>query len=615
MARPSRLSLACATAVLALALCAAGRAAERERCFAGPRPNHSALARGTSPALSSADPIGAAACRELYRVDGTGLCVAVLDTGLRTTHLDFAGKVLAQKNFTEDNGGNANDASDGNGHGTHVAGIVCASGVHAGVAPGAKIVPLKVLDDSGSGYYDDIEAALQWVVENHEAYNITVVNLSVVSGGSLTVPYTNGVREKIQALRALRIPVTAAAGNRYHENGAKQGMCAPAVFPETVSVGALYAADVGPSSFGTSRAYSTAALRVAAFSQRLSEALGGTSRTDVFAPGAPLTSSGIGDDTDSATAMGTSQAAPLAAGVVLLLQEHWLRHTGQLPTVEQVEAALRGGATPVVDGDDEDDNVAHTGETFGALDAVKALAATGFEPMAALEGGIVVASEPTATPDPASVGAPVDFAVAANAAEGGNVLVRWDFGDGLHADGATARHVYAAAGSYTVRVTLRAGGAALERTLSVAVADGGAARAPMAVDKLMAKLDFRRDGNDQLSLKARVELPQGFEPEGAVVALGAGSFEGEFVLDAKGRAKLPGLGGCKIDTRKGRVVLGLKRQRLAQALRDAGLPVGDAAHADATLYVTLGIGEAAYGASVQVRYSAKAGKGGIARSQ
>ncbi|MCK6470529.1 MAG: S8 family serine peptidase [Planctomycetes bacterium] len=611
MSRPHRQMLAFAAAVLAL--CSAGRSAERERCFAGPWPQHSAQARGASSALYPADPIGAAACREVYHVDGTGLCVAVLDTGLRTTHLDFADKVLAQKNFTDDS--NADDASDGNGHGTHVAGIVCAGGIHTGVAPGAKIVPLKVLDDSGSGYYDDIEAALQWVVENHEAYNITVVNLSVVSGGCLTAPYNNGVREKIQTLRALRIPVTAAAGNRYHENGGKQGMCAPAVFPETVSVGALYAVDVGPSSFGTSRAYSTAAQRVAAFSQRLSEAQGGESRTDVFAPGAPMTSSGIGDDSDSATAMGTSQAAPLVAGVVLLLQEHWLRHKGQLPTVEEVEAALRGGSTPVNDGDDEDDNVAHTGETFAALDAVKALAASGFEPMAAAKGGIVVASEPSATPDPAQAGVPVDFALAAQTVDGGNVLVRWDFGDGLHADGAHVRHVYAAAGSYTVRVSLRSGGSKSARTLSLAVAESGAAVQPMAVDNLLAKIDFRRDGNDQLSLKTRVTLPQGFEPDGTVVTFSAGTFEAAFVLDAKGRAKVAGLGACKLDARNGCVTLGLKRQRLAAALDEAGLPGGAAANAAATLYVTLGIGETAYGANVQVRYSAKAGKGGVARSK
>src|SRR6266446_874342 len=61
--------------------------------------------------------------RQTFSVSGTGLTVAVLDTGLRTTHIDFAGRVRAQRNFTSDNGGDENNAADGNGHGTNVGGI------------------------------------------------------------------------------------------------------------------------------------------------------------------------------------------------------------------------------------------------------------------------------------------------------------------------------------------------------------------------------------------------------------------------------------------------------------------------------------------------------------
>jgi len=57
--------------------------------------------------------------RELFKVDGAGLTVAVLDTGLRTTHIDFAGRVVAQRNFTADNAANPADATDGQGHGTN----------------------------------------------------------------------------------------------------------------------------------------------------------------------------------------------------------------------------------------------------------------------------------------------------------------------------------------------------------------------------------------------------------------------------------------------------------------------------------------------------------------
>src|SRR4051794_1451233 len=68
--------------------------------------------------------VRASQARQLFMVTGKGLCAAVLDTGLNTQHVDFTGRIAAARNFTPDNNGDANDASDGNGHGTNVAGIV-----------------------------------------------------------------------------------------------------------------------------------------------------------------------------------------------------------------------------------------------------------------------------------------------------------------------------------------------------------------------------------------------------------------------------------------------------------------------------------------------------------
>jgi subtilisin family serine protease len=104
--------------------------------------------------------------RESFAVNGTGLTAAVLDTGLRTTHVDFAGRVPAQRNFTADNGGNQEDASDGNGHGTNVGGIIVANGTHRGIAPGANIIPLKVLSNNGGGSFASVDKALDWVIQN-----------------------------------------------------------------------------------------------------------------------------------------------------------------------------------------------------------------------------------------------------------------------------------------------------------------------------------------------------------------------------------------------------------------------------------------------------------------
>src|SRR5579862_4928337 len=74
-----------------------------------------------------------AAAREEFNVSGDGLAVAVVDTGLRVTHKDFKDRVSTQINFTTQNGDKSDDARDLDGHGTHVAGIVAASGDHTGM--------------------------------------------------------------------------------------------------------------------------------------------------------------------------------------------------------------------------------------------------------------------------------------------------------------------------------------------------------------------------------------------------------------------------------------------------------------------------------------------------
>lgn len=314
--------------------------------------------------------------RQSFLVTGNGLTVAVLDTGLRTTHIDFAGRVRTQRNFTSDNQGNPNDASDGNGHGTNVGGIIVANGNHVGIAPGAGIVPLKVLSNSGGGSFDQTNQALQWVIDNHEAYNITVVSMSL---GSETNDVDDSPFQQDETLRLVRqlrdldIPVVVAAGNDYF-TFKQQGMGYPAILRETISVGAVYDANVGSFSYqGGARAFSTAADRLTPFSQRLHESLNANTRTDIFAPGAPITSSGIASDIGESVQQGTSQATPVVSGVILLMQEFHLRTTGQMPSVDTLVTCLRNGAVPITDGDDEQDNVPHTGQRFLRIDAMSAL--------------------------------------------------------------------------------------------------------------------------------------------------------------------------------------------------------------------------------------------------
>ena len=140
---------------------------------------------------------------------GAGAVVAVVDTGVKADHPDLSGQLLAGHDFVD----NDDTPQDGNGHGTHVTGVIDAlSGNGVGVesvAPGAKVLPVRVLDDSGDGDADQVAAGIDWAAD----HGADVINLSL--GGSL--PLIGGSSASFDAAvdRALDrgIVVVAAAGN------------------------------------------------------------------------------------------------------------------------------------------------------------------------------------------------------------------------------------------------------------------------------------------------------------------------------------------------------------------------------------------------------------------
>jgi subtilisin family serine protease len=128
--------------------------------------------------------VRASQARQHFDVSGKGLCAAVLDTGLNTQHVDFAGRIAAVRNFTSDYGGDPDDVTDGNGHGTNVAGIILAKGDHMGMAPDARVAPLKVLRNRDGGSFLWVAQALDWVLANRETYAISAVCMSLGDGGN-----------------------------------------------------------------------------------------------------------------------------------------------------------------------------------------------------------------------------------------------------------------------------------------------------------------------------------------------------------------------------------------------------------------------------------------------
>jgi hypothetical protein len=323
--------------------------------------------------IEASELIRATEARSLHNVTGNGLTVAVIDTGLRKTHVDFTGRIIAEHNFTKSNN-NQNDATDDHGHGTNVTGIIAANADHTGIAPGANIIALKVLDKDGSGSFDEIKAALQWVINSYNIYNITVVNMSLGDGQNYSNTPSDPMNEMIKTLRNAGIAVVVSAGNSFFNCNSKQGMGYPAIVAESISVGAVYDSNQGKFTYGSgAKAYSTGPDRITPFSQRLHETSNPASKTDIFAPGAPITSSGYTDDHGESIQHGTSQASPVVSGVILLMQELYKREHKVLPTVDLLEQIMQTSGTPIKDGDDEDDNVKNTGLYFTRIDALNAL--------------------------------------------------------------------------------------------------------------------------------------------------------------------------------------------------------------------------------------------------
>ena len=124
---------------------------------------------------------------------GAGTTVAVVDTGVDLGHPDLSSKLVAGRDFVDGD----SCAQDENGHGTHVAGIsgaVTNNGIGvAGVAPDARLMPVRVLDEEGSGSIDEIAAGIRWAADN----GAQVINLSL--GELPVVGQLEAINEDIEA--------------------------------------------------------------------------------------------------------------------------------------------------------------------------------------------------------------------------------------------------------------------------------------------------------------------------------------------------------------------------------------------------------------------------------
>jgi serine protease AprX len=279
--------------------------------------------------------IEATAVRQAYGYDGTGVGIAVIDSGVFATHADLAdgsgaSRVVQFVDFVN----NATTPYDDYGHGTHVAGIIAgngydSSGARAGVAPGARLVALKVLDANGRGSISDLIAAFDYVLANKDLYSIRVVNVSIGAGvyESADVDLLTLAAKQVEQAG---IVVVAAAGNNGTNGGATQygGITAPGNAPWVLTVGAS-------NHEGTTDRSDDI---VATFSSRGPTVVDYLAKPDVLAPGVgieSLSSPGstlyntraaglLAGTTDPGylpylSLSGTSQATPVVAGSVALM--------------------------------------------------------------------------------------------------------------------------------------------------------------------------------------------------------------------------------------------------------------------------------------------------------
>lgn len=231
---------------------------------------------------------------------GAGVKAYILDTGILSTHVDFAGRVATGWSDVNDGRG----IGDCSGHGTHVAGVL--AGTLHGVAKAAIIVPVRVLECDGSGYTSDVVAGIDWIAGDHEAGEPAVLNMSM--GGFTDAAFDAAVQGAIDD----GVTVVAAAGN----DG--QDACAgsPARISTALTVAATDKTDTQPS-------WSNSGPCV-----------------DLYAPGVSITSAGIDSNTAEKILSGTSMASPHVAGAaaVLLSLNPWM-------TPAQVSAAIISNAT------------------------------------------------------------------------------------------------------------------------------------------------------------------------------------------------------------------------------------------------------------------------------
>lgn len=272
-------------------------------------------------------------------IEGQGIRVAIIDTGIDAEHPDFEGRLIAVKDFT----GEDSLGRDGHGHGTHVASTAAGSGAssggkYIGVAPAAELLIAKVLRNNGGGSTSDVMAGIDWAVQQ----GADVINLSL--GADIACDGTDALSTLCDAAVAQGVVVCVAAGNAGPGAGT---VGSPGCAREVITIGATTDQDA-----------------VTSFSSRGPTA-DGRIKPDVCFPGhgivaarAKGTAMGSPVDAFYTSASGTSMATPHASGTAALLLQGFPDLTPAQVKQRLMATAKDLGQQPNVQGSGRADAVA-----------------------------------------------------------------------------------------------------------------------------------------------------------------------------------------------------------------------------------------------------------------
>ncbi|GAB4194158.1 MAG: hypothetical protein Tsb002_25380 [Wenzhouxiangellaceae bacterium] len=297
--------------------------------------------------------------KKRFALDGSGICVAIIDTGIdkNIDGIDES-RIRHRVNICPPSAKTEGAES----HGTKMAIQIGLNSRNFGIAPFCSFVSIKAIDHEENLTTESLETALKWIQDNSATFGINIVSISASLDGKYTSdnakPSFSSICNLITSLKTMHIPVICSTGNKYHTTMPvfRQGLSFPAITADSISVGSIMNLYEKKSTFDDLiKAFNCMPLQILPISQRLSTDLAGRYATNILAPGYRMRQV---DPNDSSSynfdGIGTSYSVAVMSGIIALLQQFYFRLHNKLPSVDYIKQLIQNTGRTVFDGDDEE---------------------------------------------------------------------------------------------------------------------------------------------------------------------------------------------------------------------------------------------------------------------